>query len=281
MPDYTSIEAASTQLAFQAILEGLGSLEGNVHVIMPVTSPAYVLAATLRAGAKPLPVDIDPITLQVDLEALKALMEYEDVRDNSVLIINSCLEDVALFTYIEEQSIVTIRDCPEGYTEQTYTPPYDVITRLRVIEGQTGLIEAEIRVQEPFPSESVQASLTGPLGLAGGAALSLADFKPTLNHAAIHILAAKYNVDLAFITDYAVIRHAEARRIRVLLQDLYQESALYFLPLHFIPVVKSRWQDQEALSYPAAEAMYTNYLAIQEDELEHIEFIFKTISEMK
>lgn len=70
---------SSVQIALQSCLELMGTRTDMIPVVMPVTAAPDALSAVLRAGGRPMLLDIDENTLQMDPEQMKVALEELEV----------------------------------------------------------------------------------------------------------------------------------------------------------------------------------------------------------
>jgi len=138
---------SSCQTAIMSCLEVLGSRLAPITVIMPVTAPVDALMGVIKAGGNPILLDINQVSLQMDVnqltEILQDLDEYEkdqEVKRSVVVYLNrpggmsldTCLVD-CLQDYI---TVVDTRLPPcESYATGTFS-----IYDLSVLSGQGAVV---------------------------------------------------------------------------------------------------------------------------------------------
>lgn len=284
-----------TQTAVQMCIELLGAGPMQVPVVAPVTLPPDALSALLRAGAKPILLDITEDTLQINLEQLNAVMEEVDEFVAYLPRPVGKALDAELVEALGDHPIIEDTRVPPG--EGTAKGHFVIYDLLSVIG--TGAV-----IMQPFDQQHTDLLLLkgGTLGhnaalpeiLAGLAHQRLAEQTKVIDHqkkmAVAYVAGFKdakrddllveqaYEESFPFFT----VKATNAKKVIAHLDSYGVQASLAFCPVHTLDHIKDRWEEEP--SYPVAEALSQQLVVLPTHRgvsYEDVAFIIEKIMEVE
>ncbi len=270
-----SVAFSTYQAAITATLEVLGSRTHDIPVIMPVTASPDTIAAVLRSGASPLLLDIDPLTLQLDVALLKeVLTELEAAvvlldRPGGRKVEPALLEIVQdLPTIIDTRLVPNLgieNDCVGTFTVFDLGPVIgtgavvihkysEQINELKIIRN--GILGLAAHLTDTLSLEAHEQLKLDPL---------LENRKQIQREVAEEYQRLLQGKHECFFADneefpYFILSVVDADKVVAHLHT-YDIAALKpVYPLHLIPNISRRWA--ETPSYPNAESVSSRLVSL-------------------
>jgi dTDP-4-amino-4,6-dideoxygalactose transaminase len=268
-----SVLFSNVQGAVETILELLESHIHNTTVVLPVTTPTYILSGVIRAGAQPLLLDISPATLQMDPDELSLILADLDA---SVVILDrpggQPVDPKLLAACVETTTIVNSELPPhKGVTcEGTFTI-YNAASLIGtgavVFHKYTDQVKELKSLRSGFMGKACEMS-----DLVAGRLLDIYRLDPNLNnrrviqatqaHRLIDLLSTTVSIPFTNSNDwpYLVIESANADRVVAYLHTNNVQTRKLLYPLHLLPVLEKSWIEHP--TYPNVESLHTKLLAL-------------------
>lgn len=269
-----SLEVNSYQTAIQIVLEVMGTRIHPIPVICSITASPQTIAAILRSGAHPLLVDVAPDTLQLDPVDLQECLNTLDKDEASIVVLSNIggqLYSEDLLNVCEGFPTILDTRSPPGvrsYLEHSFmvedlellcgggrlTVPKDVAHDLCVIRnGVLGHDAALSRVQQDYLRRQEPHIF------------EVVEIHQKLYKEYVKALRDAGKNDMIWYessldANYFLLKVDDAERYLVYLQEEGIDAKRAFLPLHYLPELKERWQVPP--SYPNAEKLYDQLVAL-------------------
>lgn len=272
------VSTCSYQVSLKLCLELLGTRSKDVPVVMAITSPPATISAVLRSGAQPVLIDVDEGTLQVCPEVLAEVLE--ELKGHAVVLLHR-----PGGAFISEDMHHQLEKVPTIVSAGFLCGPQEVNDHLlgsfNIFDGRTEVGAGSLLFHDyPKQISELRVLRSGLLGYEGDLALPLhEDMRRYVTEQLTAVREVRQEVargyeqaakslgreDLLGLPNSDLVAHyllrvSDSQKTVAHLSSFGVQSKLGVFPLHYVDVLRKRWQEEP--SYPVAEALSDSVIAL-------------------